>query len=183
MLAELDSTRYERLVEDASGALRRGRPPGSPPILEVAPGLLADRHKKVMKRVKRVSGSSPFEELHDLRKKGRRLRYAVEPLVEIYGKPATKMVEQLKKLQDVFGEQQDRTVAAELLEEVALSGDLPPEAVFYMGAEAERRRREAEDMRREIPKAKALRAVRNDDDWKRLRKAMNERLPESAKKG
>lgn len=183
MLAELDSDRYVRLVEDMIGTLRRGRAPTSPPILEVAPVTLADAHKKVLKRAERVSKSSTFEELHDLRKKGRRMRYAVEPLMEIYGKPAEKLVGQLKKLQDVFGDQQDKIVAAELLREVALSGDLPPEAVFYMGVEAERRRREAVEMHRGIAKAKALRAVQKDDAWKRLHKVMRDRLPAKAKKG
>jgi CHAD domain-containing protein len=183
MLAELDSDRYGRLVEDMIGTLRRGRAPTAPPILEVAPVILADGHKKVLKRAERVSGSSSFEELHDLRKKGRRMRYAVEPLAEVYGKPAEKMVGQLKELQDVLGDQQDKIVAAELLREVALSGDLPPEAVFSMGVEAERRRREAEEMHRGISKAKALRAVRKDDAWKRLRKVMRDRLPKKVKKG
>ena len=111
------------------------------------------------------------------------MRYAVEPLVEVYGKPAERMVGRLKKLQDVFGDQQDRIVAAELLREVALSGALPTEAVFLMGVEAERRRRQAEEMREGVVKAKALRAVRKGDAWKRLRDAMRDRLAKKAKKG
>src|SRR5215211_1293663 len=48
MLEALDSNRYERLVSGFSGMLRRGRSPEpTGPILEVAPGLIQRRHKKV----------------------------------------------------------------------------------------------------------------------------------------
>jgi triphosphatase len=183
MLAELDSARYATLVEDMSKTLRRGRVlPSAPSVLEAAPGLIAGQHKKVMKRAKRVSRSSTYEELHDLRKKGRRLRYAVEPLVGVYGKPAGKLVERLKNLQDVLGEQQDRVVAADLLEEVALAGGFPPEAAFYLGVEAQRRRQEAKEMQVDVSKAKALRVVQKGADWKRLKKVMESRLSDKAEK-
>jgi CHAD domain-containing protein len=53
---------------------------------------------------KTLSEDSPPEHFHDLRKKGKRLRYALEPLQEIYGKPAQKMVNLLKKIQDDLGD-------------------------------------------------------------------------------
>ena len=69
-------------------------------------------------------------------------------------------------------------VSADLLEEVALSGNLPPEVIFRLGVEAQRRRQEADRLRRDVPKAKTLRAVQGGKDWKRLEKAMRSRFPE-----
>jgi CHAD domain-containing protein len=44
------------------------------------------------------TGGSLPEHSHDLRKKKKRLRHALEPLREIYGKPAQKMVKLLEKI-------------------------------------------------------------------------------------
>ena len=80
MLEALDSNRYERFVSSFTGTLRRGRSPGpTGPILEEAPDLVLRRYKKVRKDVKALTEDSPPEDFHDLRKKGKRLRYALEP--------------------------------------------------------------------------------------------------------
>ena len=39
------------------------------------------------KAANKLSEDSPPEHFHDLRKKGKRLPYALEPLQEVYGKP------------------------------------------------------------------------------------------------
>jgi len=86
MTEALDSARYERLVSGLTGMVRRGRSPApTPPVLEAAPELVKSRYKKIRKGAKALSAESPPEDYHDLRKKGKRLRYAVEPLQEIYG--------------------------------------------------------------------------------------------------
>ena len=179
MLEVLDSRRYESFVKDFAGTLRRGHSPSpTGSILEVAPLLVRRRHRKVRKAAARIFAASPPEDLHDLRKKGRRLRYALEPLGDVYGKPAEKMVMRFKELQDDLGEHQDAVVAAELLEEIALAGDLPPETIFAMGAEAERQTRNAEQMRETIPGSKAFRAIKKGKAWKKLRKIMEGRTTE-----
>jgi triphosphatase len=179
MLEVLDSRRYERFARDFAGTLRRGHspsPPGS--ILDVAPDLVRRRHRKVRKAAARISAASPPEDFHDLRKKGRRLRYALESLGDVYGKPAQKMVVRFKELQDDLGEHQDAAVAAELLEEMALAGDLPPQTIFAMGAEAERQAREAQQMRATISGSRAFRAIEKGKAWKKLRKTMEGRTAE-----
>ncbi len=176
MLEVLDSSRYERFVSDFSGTLRRGRSPApTGPILEAAPDLVGRRYKKVRKAADALAEDSPPEDFHELRKKGKRLRYALEPLQEIYGKPAQKMVELLKKIQDDLGEHQDLVVAAGLMEELAIAGDLPPPAVFSMGSMAGRYARAAAEMRAGFLGSKPLRALREGKPWKKLRKAMEKR--------
>jgi triphosphatase len=173
MLEALDSNRYERFVAGFSGTLRRGRSPTpTGPILEVAPNLIRRRYKKVRKGVEALGEYSPTEDFHDLRKKGKRLRYALEPLQGIYGKPAKRMVKMLKNIQDDLGDNQDLIVAAQSMEELALADDLPPRAVFSLGAMAGRYARGAAEIRARFLGSKELRALEGGKPWKRLRKAM-----------
>jgi CHAD domain-containing protein len=176
MLEVLDSNRYERFVASFSGTLRRGRSPmPTAPILETAPDVVRRRYKKVRKDVEALSEDSPPEDFHDLRKKGKRLRYALEPLQEFYGKPSEKMVDRLKAVQDDLGDNQDLIVAAELMQELAFSGDLTPRTVFSMGSMAERHLREAAEVRADFLESNQLRALKGGKPWKRLQKAMKKR--------
>jgi CHAD domain-containing protein len=179
MLEALDSNRYQRLVASFSGTLRRGRSPTpSGTVLEAAPDLVRDRYRKVRKAANTLSEDSPPEDFHDLRKKGKRLRYALEPLQEIYGKPAQKMVKLLKRIQDDLGDHQDLIVAAGLMEELGVAGDLPPQAVFSMGSMAESYDRDAAEIRAGFLGSKPLRTLKNDKPWKNLRKKLEKRARE-----
>jgi triphosphatase len=176
MLEVLDSDRYERFVASFSGTLRRGRSPApAGPILEEAPDLVRRRYKKVRKVLEALSGDSPPEDFHDLRKKGKRLRYALEPLRGIYGKPAEKMVELLKAVQDDLGDHQDLIVAAEVMRELGVSGDLPPRVAFSLGAMTERYAREAAEIRADFLGSGLLKALEGGKPWKRLRKTMRKK--------
>jgi triphosphatase len=176
MLEALDSSRYERFVASFSGTLRRGRRPApTGPILEVAPGLVRRRYKKVRKDVKSLTGDSPPEDFHDLRKKGKHLRYALEPLRGIYGKPAERVVELLKSVQDDLGDNQDLIVAAGLMRELGLAGDLPPRVSFSLGAIAERYAREAAQIRARFLGSNELRALEGGKPWKKLRRAVEKK--------
>jgi len=176
MLEALDSNRYERLIATFSATLRRGRSPApSAPILETAPELVRDRYKKVRKSANRLSEDSPPEHFHDLRKKGKRLRYALEPLQEIYGKPAKKMVKLLKNMQDDLGDHQDLIVASGLMEELGVAGDRPPQAAFWMGTMSEGYGREASEIRSGFLGSKSLRSLKDGKAWKKLRKKLEKR--------
>ena len=176
MLQALDSNRYERLIASFSGTLRRGRSPSpTGSILEAAPDLLRDRYKKVRKAANKLREDSPPEHFHELRKKGKRLRYALEPLQEIYGKPAKKMVKLLKKTQDDLGDHQDLIVAAGLMEELGVAGDRPPQAAFSMGSMAERYGCEATEIRAGFLGSKPLRNLKRGKPWRNLRKKLEKR--------
>ena len=162
MLEALDSNRYERFVSSFTGTLR-GRSPGpTGPILEEAPDLVLRRYKKVRKDVKALTEDSPPEDFHDLRKKGKRLRYALEPLRGIYGKPAERMVDLLKDVQDDLGDNQDLVVAAKSMEELATAGKLPPRAVFSLGVRAGGYSRDAAELRASFLESGPLRALRKE---------------------
>ena len=63
-----------------------------------------------------IDDGSPAEALHELRKKGKELRYLLEFFASLYPAEVVKpMVATLKGLQDVLGRFQDREVQAELL--------------------------------------------------------------------
>jgi CHAD domain-containing protein len=119
----------------------------SGPILEAAPDLVWRRYEKVRKAADALAEDSPPEDFHELRKNNKRLRYALEPLQEIYGKSAEKLVELLKTIQDDLGEHQDLVVATGLMEELATAGDLPPRAGFSMGSMGGRYAHDAAEMR------------------------------------
>jgi triphosphatase len=176
MLEALDSNRHERLIASFSATLRRGRSPTpTDPILEAAPELVRDRYKKVRKAANTLSEDSPPEHFHELRKKGKRLRYALEPLQEIYGKPAQKMVKLLKKTQDDLGDHQDLVVASGLMEELGSAGDRPPQSAFSMGSMSERYSREASEIRAGFLRSKPLRTLKDGKPWKNLRKKLEKR--------
>src|SRR5215218_2525620 len=177
MLEVLDSNRYERFVASFTGTLRRGRSPvPTGPILEVAPDLVRRRYMKVRKVVETLTEDSPPEDFHGLRKKGKRLRYALEPLQGIYGKPAEKMVDLLKDVQDDLGDNQDLVVAAQSLKELAAAGELPPRAVFWLGAMAGGYSRDAAELRASFLESGPLRALQEGKPWKRLRKTMDKKV-------
>jgi CHAD domain-containing protein len=105
--------------ELAEGPPADDQPNAARPIEEVA----AERIRKVYRRMVRDGGriddGSPPEDLHDLRKRGKELRY----LLELFGSPFPKgvvkpLVSTLKDLQEVLGRFQDRAVQIELLHEV-----------------------------------------------------------------
>jgi triphosphatase len=176
MLKALDSNRYERLIANFSATLRRGRSPTpTSPILEAAPHLLRDRYKKVRKVANTLREDSPPEHFHDLRKKGKRLRYALEPLQEIYGKPAKKMVKLLKNMQDDLGDHQDLIVACGLMEELGVAGDRQPKVVFWMGTMSEGYLSEASKIRSGFLGSKSLRTLKDGKEWKKLRKTLEKR--------
>jgi triphosphatase len=184
MLEALDSDRYERFVSSFAGMLRRG-PEGEEHeegvanelITAVAPDLVYRRYKKWRKTGKNLSEESPLEEYHEFRKEGKRLRYALEFLEDVYGEKTTdRLVKPLKELQDSLGRHQDLIVAAELLENVAADARrLPPRTAFAMGSLSERQLKEAAGLRATLPRSKPYRALVKGKKWEGFEKAMEER--------
>ena len=85
------------------------------PIGELAPAILAQRHRKALKLGRRIE-TLEAEALHALRKELKKLRYAVETLDPIYPpKRVGPWLKALRALQDTFGSLNDATMAAELL--------------------------------------------------------------------
>lgn len=211
LLEALDSDRYARFESSFAEMLRRG-PEGSQetpstngstngsseassstsmPVLEAAPAVLARRYRTWRKAAGRLDESSYPEEYHDLRKKGKRLRYALEFFSGVYGEKAIgTLVKPLKAVQDSLGRHQDAIVAADLLREIAVATPrLPKRTVFAMGLLAQRYHAEAEDLRTSSVASKEYRALAGSKVWNGFEKVMEkerraaEKLQKSSGKG
>lgn len=100
------------------------RPDAKRPIGELAGRRIAKVHKRMVKMGRDIDSSSPPEAYHELRKKGKELRYLLELFgAPLYPKKVVKpMVKGLKALQDVLGQNQDRQVQRAMLR--SLVGEL-----------------------------------------------------------
>lgn len=201
LLAALDSDRYARFESSFAEMLRRGpevsgvasangsseASDAGVSVLEAAPGILGRRFHKWRKAAGRLGEGSDPEEYHDLRKKGKRLRYALEFFSGVYGEKATgTLVKPLKAVQDSLGRHQDVIVAADLLREIAVSTPrLPKRTVFAMGLLAQGYHAEAAALRTSATAAKEYRALVGGKVWNGFEKLMEKerRAAEKPRKG
>jgi CHAD domain-containing protein len=188
MLAVLDSGRYERLESSLSRMLRLG-PGGEPsqtdghdpagaPVTAAAPALISRRYRKWRKSAKRIDEASSPEALHDVRKKGKLLRYTLEFFSEVYGEPVQRLVKPLKALQDDLGDHQDAEVAAGYLRDLGTTTGgmrVPRKVAFVMGVYSERCDRWAEDLRHALPGSKPFRDLERGKKWKEFWKVLEDR--------
>jgi triphosphatase len=190
MLETLDSVRYERLLTSFAEMLRlgpaaelelaqtNGKDQAGEPVTAAAPALISDRHRKWRKAAKRLDETSSPEAFHDVRKKGKRLRYTLEFFSEVYGRPVQKLVKPLKALQDDLGDHQDAEVAAAYLRELGTTtgqARVTRGVAFTMGVYAERCDREAKDLRSFIPGSKPFRTLTKRKKWKKFEKVLESR--------
>ncbi len=98
------------------------------PIGAAAPALLEKRHRKVLRRGRRIEALDA-EALHELRKELKKLRYAADMLGPIYpAKRVGPFVTALKEMQDTFGSLNDAAMAAEALTGPEAPGRADPAA-------------------------------------------------------
>ena len=140
----LRSARFRVLTEDWRKTLLEARDAGVRRRAErrTAAGLAADRTGRAFRRVVRqgaaITGSSPDESLHDLRKRCKELRYVLEFFAPLH-QPAAygKVVGDLKRLQDCLGEFQDTHVQIEEIRALAgamlAEGAVPAATLLAMG--------------------------------------------------
>ena len=138
---ELAWASYRRFLSGKLGPAKE-RPDAKKPIAEVAGRRIRTVYADMVEMGSAIDERSPAEDLHDLRKKGKELRY----LLELFGglwpaETVRPLVKTLKGLQDVLGTHQDRAIQAEslggLADEVAT---LPkgPDALLALGTLVER---------------------------------------------
>jgi triphosphatase len=135
--------------------------------LHASPGLIRRRFRKLRKRADLLGVGSSTEEYHEVRGQVKKLRYALEAVAALYGKPAADTVRALRRWQENLGVQQDAAVAMRRLS--ALAGaqaeNIPAETLFLMGRLAERHLGTAAQGRKRC--ATGYRKVRQK--WKKLR--------------
>jgi len=108
-------------------------------VHDMASHRITQVYRKMVKMGSAVDDDSPAEDLHELRKVGKELRYLLEFFASLYppevGKP---FVKTLKGLQDQLGRFQDREVQANALRELAPALKDSPHTVMAMGVLVER---------------------------------------------
>lgn len=124
------------------GTARSGQSVQAPPAAGTMGALAAERTRvsfaKVARRGAAITADAPPESLHDLRKRCKELRYALEffaPLYESAGHG--KVVTDLKRLQDCLGEFQDTAVQIAEIRALAMAmlaaGGAPAVTLLAMG--------------------------------------------------
>jgi CHAD domain-containing protein len=146
---------WEAMLESLVELPLDGRPGATKPIGRLAGHRIRRAYKRVARLGRAVDESSPAEAYHELRKKGKELRY----LLELFGVPlfaaevVGPLVKSLKALQDVLGRHQDREVQIRLLYSLADEvASLPrgPAALMAMGVLVDRLRADEAAARREF---------------------------------
>ncbi|MGB5670520.1 MAG: CHAD domain-containing protein, partial [Sedimenticolaceae bacterium] len=127
---ELGSEKMSKLLTDWRAVLEADKPPGEPggfadlPIERVASERIWRMYKKVLKDGRAVTADGPAEQMHELRKDCKKLRYLIEFFLDLYpAKELKKLVRALKDLLDNLGEFQDLEVQADKLRSFAQGFD------------------------------------------------------------
>ena len=141
LLALLGSERYVHLLVTAQEFLHAASFQTESSLVEAeVPPLIERSYRKLRKLGDRVAARSPASDLHALRIRAKRLRYSVEFVTDIYGRPARRFLPRVIELQDLLGSHQDAHVAVERLQAMVAeqAGHLSSEVVFVMGGLAQR---------------------------------------------
>ena len=154
VLMALDSPRYRQLVAELElpPALRDGE--------RLATAAATD-YRRLRKAVKRLGAEPKDEQLHRVRIRAKRARYAAEA---VGGE--SRFVARAKDAQDVLGEHQDAVVAEERIRELVAQVRGTGRTALAAGRLIERQRARRAAARAAWPKAwKRLRAA-GDDAWR-----------------
>jgi len=114
--------------------------------------LASAEFKKLERAIEKLDPAPGDSELHRLRVRGKRSRYAGELAEAAVGRKARHFVDSAKNVQDVLGEHQDAVVADERIRELALSQS-NPQLALVAGRLVERQRARMLRSRAKAPKA------------------------------
>jgi CHAD domain-containing protein len=141
LLAALRATRYAKLLDRLVDAARAPAlvPEADAPAAEVLPPLARTPWRHLRRAVEALPENPPDAQLHEVRIRAKRCRYAAEAIVPAVGKPAQDFAKAVAALQDVLGDHQDAVVASGWLRETAGATDAADER-FVAGMLAGRMR-------------------------------------------
>jgi CHAD domain-containing protein len=128
---------WRALATAPPAAAGEDEPRAALPIETVAADRILRVYRRMVRDGRKIDDESPDEDLHELRKRGKELRYLLELFGSLFPSDVVKAtVRALKDLQDVLGRFQDRTVQTAMLrataeELAALPGG--PDAVLAAG--------------------------------------------------
>lgn len=117
----LRSPRYARLLDRLVSAAAHPKfvADADRPARLLLPQLVRGPWRKMCKAAKNADARSPDEQLHALRIRVRRCRYAVDIGLQVLGPAAEKVASKLARLQQALGEQHDAVVAQDYINSVS----------------------------------------------------------------
>jgi CHAD domain-containing protein len=145
----LSSPRYLALLDRVVAAATDPQvlPAAGAGAAEVLPTLMRGPWSRLEKAASRLTAGSADEELHEVRIRAKRARYAAEVAALVIGKPAQQLADEIARLQDVLGNHQDACGARDWLRRTSL--ELEPTAAFVAGELYAVQDAEAEQLRSE----------------------------------
>jgi CHAD domain-containing protein len=119
--AMLREERYVALLRDLVDAAKRPAlgTGANAPAREVIPALMTDAWKKLRRAVRTRSRPPSNRELHRIRIKAKRVRYAAEAVAPAAGRRACGFARGVERLQTILGEQHDAAAAEQRLRALA----------------------------------------------------------------
>jgi CHAD domain-containing protein len=159
----LRQKRYLDLLDElvTAAAEPRFAAKASEPALDVLPSLVRRRWKQLCKAVDGLSDPPGDDQLHQVRIKAKKCRYAAEAAGPVGGKPVARFAKRVAKLQTILGDLHDAVVAEQRLREVRDGHAL----VFAAGAMASMEARVAEEARASWKKAWKKAAKKSLRTW------------------
>jgi CHAD domain-containing protein len=120
LLAAMRESRYTRLLEDLLGAASApAATDGERPAAAALVPLVARAWRKLRKEVRRAGDEPSDEQLHRIRIRAKRCRYAAEAVVPVVGAPAARFAAAAEAVQDILGDHHDAVVAQAWLRDAA----------------------------------------------------------------
>jgi CHAD domain-containing protein len=136
----LRSRRFEKLMDGWRTALAEvaADADGGPTVGTLARQRVGRAFRRVARRGERITADSSSEDVHELRKRCKELRYLLEVFRPLCAAALhCSLIKELKALQDTLGDFQDGEVQREAVREFAAvmmeEGAAPPETVLAMG--------------------------------------------------
>jgi len=165
LVTAFGSARYSELRARLEEAARRPRftPRATELAREALPAVVRRPWRRLRGAVAELGPVPTDEQLHAVRIRAKRARYAAEAVVPVLGRRALRYAKSLAALQDVLGEHQDAVVAARWLGETA--PQCPPEEAFAAGMLAEVEAESARAARAAFPAAWAEVRDRRPTSW------------------
>lgn len=150
----LDSKRYVALLDALVDGIATPRltAVAEQPAEEVASTLVGKAWHKLRRSISDLGPEPADTDLHRVRIKAKRCRYAAEAVIGIEGRPAKRFASAVAALQEVLGRLQDSVVAAAWLRE-AITTDTPVDQAVAIGELLGFATVTAEASRREWPEA------------------------------
>ena len=144
LIKALDSARYGRLIKNWQAFLHQPVNERSTlknagwPISEVASKRIWRVFRRVIQEGDAITADSPADDLHELRKTCKKLRYLMEFFVSLYPHGTVKeLIRTLKTLQDNLGNFQDYEVQVITLKsfshQMVTESTVPPDTLLAMG--------------------------------------------------